>query len=236
MAGSIDVRVNLANLPEVKRAIAAGSKKVTAAMKSGATKGARKTLPAVKSNLAKQRRTGQLEKSQGVKFKGYGNGWTVMLGARKYFRSHDQNRGMVDPVKYGHLAESGRGPVQLGIKKNKKGVRGLSGTTGQAMPIFVKKFDPTKRDPAGVHPMGGPITNGKYTGRSFGANRLVTYGRKGAKGGAGLDRFRRVPGGFLVFSKNAKKATGTKWLAKEQTNFGNNIQAGVTQEIQNKIP
>lgn len=217
MAAPIEVRVNLTGLPEAQRALREMPKKLASWMKTGATKGARKTLPSVRSNIDPHNRTGQLKKSQGVKFKGFRGGWTVMLGARRYFRAMDPNRGTVDPAKYSHLTEGGRKNVRLGVNTNKKGIKGPSGTTAAAMPIFVKRVDPTLRRLADA--------------RKFGPNRLQTFGKPGK-----ADRFRKVPGGYIVFAMSAKSAPPVRQLKKSESEYGRNIESEVKTEIRSNLP
>lgn len=217
MVAPIEVRVNLSGLPEAQRAMREMPNRLAAWMKTGATKGARRTLPTVKGNIGPHNRTGQLKKSQGVKYKGFRDGWTVMLGARRYFRAMDQNRGVVDPAKYSHLTEGGRKTVRLGVKTNKRGVKGPSNTTAAAMPIFVKRVDPNLRR--------------KADSRKFGASQLQTFGKPGK-----ADRFRKVPGGYIVFAMSAKLARPVRQLKKSESEYGRNIESEVKTEIRSNLP
>lgn len=214
--GAIPVKVSLANLPEVQGAYATIKVGyVNRLVKTGATKGARKTVPTVKSNLRKHRRFGQLEKSLGVKYAGYKLGWTVLLGPRRFFRGSSSTMmspkaPTIDPAKYAHLLEGGRKEVESKrISLNGRG----------AMPIFVKRLD------FGIRPRGGRLQS---------PGRLTTFGRRGKK--ATADRFRKVPGGWLIFATRAKAAPAYPWLVKGANAYGSNIVASVKSEITNGLP
>lgn len=226
--GEILVGVKLDGVPEVAAAMDTFRKSlVNRVMKSGATKGARRTLPPVKGNLDKHKRTGQLRRAEGVKFAGYRGGWTVLLGARKYFRGSfpgmmSPNATTVDPVKYAHLLEGGRSrPVYPGKRRPAK-----------ALPIFVRKLDVKKRKRTGF--LGhGTMPRGKA--RRMPSSIGTQYGYK-RKGKTIQDRARRVPGGWLLFSMSAMPSLPRPWLSKEAGTYGRNIKSAVTSEVVSELP
>lgn len=168
--GAVRVKVDLLGIPELVDALDVFRQSlVNRVVKNGATKGARKTVPAVKSALAKNKRTGQLSKSIGVKYAGYRSGWTVLLGPRRFFRAQTQLHGTVNPAKTAHLPEGGRKEVFP--------------TSGRPMPIFVRKLDARRiRNVTAFKRKGGTIINDK-SGRARkvpGGWLLFSWGAKRA--------------------------------------------------------
>jgi hypothetical protein len=121
----------------------AASRKI---MRRGVTGGAKVINKAQKRGAAKD--TGLLKKSIGQKVKVYRNSGAVVgiVGPRKGFRTIRNGR-PVDPVKYAHIADKGRGPVRARMKrvlsdgKNVFGVR-VHAYRGQAFVV------PSSRDPS----------------------------------------------------------------------------------------
>lgn len=212
MVQAIRVQVDLQSIRAVQDAIATLKYGVVnRAMKAGATKGARRTIPAAKSRLKAHRRTGQLEKSLSVKYKGFPNAWVVLLGPRHGFLGNSTawmspSATRVNPVKYAHLLEGGRQRVEP--------------KTAAAMPIFVRKLDPLRRSraakgtPAGKIPFRSALkfAGGTFTTKSTG-------------------RARKVRGGWLLFSMYARQAKPYPWLKPADTTFAANIRDGVESEV-----
>lgn len=234
-AAPINVHVDLKSLGQVQLALIQYRDSVlNVAMKTGATKGARRTLPTAKSTLKKHRRSQQLEKSLGVKYKAYRKGWVVLLGPRKYFRGSlpglmSPNSTTIDPIKYAHILRGGRKEVHHNPAKS------------DAMPIFVRKLDRKKRKPWGIYAMqGGTGGHGTLPHRKaakLSKSRMTTYGKPLGRGkGMSADRFRKVPGGWLLFSPYARRAPAYPWLDKAAPAYGSNIKASVIQEVQSELP
>lgn len=212
MVQAIQVKVDLQSIRSVQDAIALQRSGIGRAMRTGATKGARRTIPTAKSRLKAHRRTGQLEKSISVKYKGFKNAWVVLLGPRHGFLGNNSawmspNATRIDPVKYAHLLEGGRQQV--------------APSQAKAMPIFVRKLDPARRSraakgtPAGKIPFRSALkfAGGIFTRKSTG-------------------QARKVAGGWLLFSKFARAAKPYPWIKPADTTFAANIRDGVEREVQ----
>ncbi len=116
MAGPVNVKATVTGLDQLKAQLEAMGKTV-------GNRIARKAITAGISIVAKDAkslapvRSGTLRRSMGTKVKTLPNGKTIGLaGPRRGFKKEIKGH-MIDPAKYGHLAEGGRGPVSV---KNKK--------------------------------------------------------------------------------------------------------------------
>lgn len=213
MVQAIRVQPDLMSIRAVQDAIATLKYGiVNKAMKTGATKGARRTVPDAKSRLKAHKRTGQLEKSVSVKYKGYQKAWVVLLGPRKGFLGNNAswmspNATRINPIKYAHIVEGGRGQE-------------VRPRTAKAMPIFVRKLDALKRSRASS---GVPASRIPFrSAQKFGKSTFTT---------ASTGRARKVPGGWLLFTRFARPAPPYPWLKPADTAFAANIVAGVESEV-----
>lgn len=116
--GGLRVTGRIDGLGEFTRKLHDVDKKVRKKLvRKAASEGGKVILKAAKSNLT-TRRTGQLRRSLGRKVKVYrGSGKAVaIVGARKGFKSTDEQGKPVDPVNYAHLVEFGRKAVKAGTQ------------------------------------------------------------------------------------------------------------------------
>lgn len=225
--GAIPVAVDVVGIPQVRKAYEnIRTSIVTQLVKSGSVKGARQTIPTVKAKLQKHKRTGQLIRSEGVKYKGYKNAWVTLLGQRRYFRGSapswmSPNATTIDPNKYAHLLEGGRGHT-------------TRPDTAFSMPIFVRKLQPRLRK---------RTTKSRIPwrhARRFAKDRMTQYGyRRRQRNGVVRqiqDVARRVPGGWLLFSMYARPAPAYPFLDPAAPAYGQNIKNAVAQEVISRLP
>lgn len=229
--GRIIVTTNVRGYPAVRAAYRDfNDQYINRLVKTGAGKAGRKTVPPVKAATSPGLRTGQLERSRGMKQKSYRRSkvWVVLVGARHGFRMSDPFWGKVDPTKYDHLYEGGRNRVRAGSKTVRRGAR----IGNRRVQINVKQ--PTNAKVLTIKIKQPP--KGKKKGRvnkkhiqkqirkQLGIKRLYVRGA------------RKVMGGYIVYAKVAKAAPPHKPVERNVNTFARNAESSITNEIRTGIP
>lgn len=229
--GRIIVQTNVRGYPAVKAAYADfKGQYINRLVKTGAAKAGRKTVPGVKTLTKPGHRTGQLERSRGMKQKSYRRSrvWVVLVGARHGFRQDYPFWGKVDPTKYDHLFEGGRKAVKAGSKTVRRGykvggrriVLNVRQKTNAKLLAMKIKIPPKAKRKGRV--------NKKHIQRQIrkrtGIKRLYVRGA------------RKVAGGYIVYAKVAKAVAGRKPVERNVNNFAKNAEQSITSEIRTGIP